>query len=246
MMQGESKATKSKPQRAYRSGKGPPVLKADNLRVWFTYIAERQRVFQKWLVNAPPPWTDDPIIAHGRVANNFRYLDRETVWLIANVIEPLKDRPADLIFNIVLFRTYLNWHKSMEFIGLQYVESFDPTVFEAQLREAYQKLGKLSNGAYCVGSFMLFREQDANVPDGVSVKPARVAAMLAGLAAQMHAVAQQLLAKCDSAFTFQTILGLRGVGKFLGWQSCLDLGETCTRPVAAVSLCCVLAPVVSA
>ena len=213
-----------KKNRVFRSGTGPPVLKEGNLRIWFTYIAERQRVFHKWLNNAQTPWTRDPVIANGRMCNNFRYMDRESVWLVSNVIEPLRNRPADLLFNVLLFRTYLNWHKSMAIVGLQSVRSFDPTTFAAKLREADRKLGKLSNGAYCVGSFQMFNPADGLTPNGSSVKPARVAAMFAGLAPLMQPTVAKLMAKKDSDLTFKTIVMLPGVGKFLGWQTCLDLG----------------------
>jgi hypothetical protein len=101
-----------KAHRAFRSGSGPPIIKQENLRILFTYMAERQRVFHRWLDNAPTPWTSDAVLLRGRMCNNFRFLDRESAWLVANVIEPLRDQPADLLFNVLLFRTYLNWVSS--------------------------------------------------------------------------------------------------------------------------------------
>ena len=51
------------------------------------------------------------------------------------MVEPLRDRPADLLFNLVIFRCYLNWHASMSLLGLQRCEGFDCAVFDAKLRE---------------------------------------------------------------------------------------------------------------
>jgi hypothetical protein len=48
--------------------------------------------------------------------------------------------------------------------------------------------------------------------------------MFAQLAPLMHKVAATIVRRRSSSFTFQTVVGLRGVGKFLGWQTCLDLG----------------------
>ena len=117
------------------------------------------------------------MLVAGRLCNNYRFLDRETTWVIAHVVEPLRDRPADLLFNLVIFRCYLNWHSSMSMLGLQRCEGFDRAVFDAKLREIRGTLGKLSSAAYNVGSFDAFREADRCMPsDSEGVKPTRAAA----------------------------------------------------------------------
>ena len=108
----------------------------------------------------------------------------------------------------------------MELLGLQRVDGFDSRTFERRLRLIGAKLGKLSSAAYNVGSFSTW----AHVGSGSGVKPTRVAAMFAELAPQMADVASAILERQDSAFTFRLITSLRGVGGFLGWQVCLDLG----------------------
>jgi hypothetical protein len=35
------------------------MVQHPNLKLWFGYIAERNRVFHKWRARAPRPWTDD-------------------------------------------------------------------------------------------------------------------------------------------------------------------------------------------
>jgi hypothetical protein len=94
--------TKREEQRsavAAQRGTGRPVWKEENLRSFYGFIAERQRVYSRWYASAPAPWTSDPTLAVGRFANIFRFLDRESVWLCAHIIEPLRHRPADLLFN---------------------------------------------------------------------------------------------------------------------------------------------------
>ncbi len=111
--------------------------------------------------------------------------------------------------------------KSMELLGLQSVQTFDSSAFEQRLRLINTKLGKLSSAAYNVGSFDSFR---AHSGGGTGVKPTRVAAMFAELAPHMASVASAIIERRDSEFTYQTITGLRGVGNFLGYQICVDLG----------------------
>lgn len=161
--------------------------------IWFRYIAERQRVFHRWFDRAPSPWTEDATISRGRMCNVHRYLDRESVWAIANLVEPLRHRPADLLFNIIMFRCYFNWHKSAEKIGLQSVASFNRVKFEAKLRKTSVELGKLSSAAYNVGSFQAFESAGAN---GIGVKPARAVSrqLLSPVASPVCAM--QLRYKC--------------------------------------------------
>ena len=197
------------------------MLSEANVVLFFRFVAERQRVYQKWHSSAPAPWTADPTIAGGRFCNVFRYLDRESVWAVAHIITPLLSRPADLVFNILIFRTYLNWHRSMELLGLQSAETFERAAFETRLRQVGAQLGKLSSAAYNVGSFHGFASVDHG---GAGSKPGRVAAMFAALAPKMSGVVAAILERRDSEFTCSTISGLEGVGPFVGWQVCLDLG----------------------
>ena len=212
-------------RRAFSSGSGVPELKEENTLLWFQYIAERQRVYNCWFQGAGHPWTKDTTLAHGRMCNNYRFLDRESTWAVANIVEPLRHRPADLLFNILIFRCYLNWHKSMELVGLQATEGFDRATFEARLRNAHAKLGKLSSAAYNVGSFHAFCAADELMQaEDSGVKPTRASVMFAQLAPLMPEVARSIMERRDSMHTFKTLVNLKGVGRFLGWQCCLDLG----------------------
>ncbi len=78
---------------------GSPMFKEENMKTFVRFIAERQRVYLRWYARAPTPWTHDPTISNSKFTNVFRFLDRESVWLVAHIINPLRDRPADLLFN---------------------------------------------------------------------------------------------------------------------------------------------------
>lgn len=131
--------------RAPRSGKGPPQLNEENVALWFRYVAERHRTFRGWLGESgtAPPWTTDPIISKGRMCNVFRFLDRESAWLAAHILEPLRNRPADLIFNVLIFRCYLNWHKSAQIVGVQSVATFDAGATDADSASSLSHLASL-------------------------------------------------------------------------------------------------------
>jgi hypothetical protein len=54
------------------------------------------------------PHNTEGIINGGRLCNVFRHLDRESVYAVTKIIAPLRDRPGDLLLNIIIFRAYLN------------------------------------------------------------------------------------------------------------------------------------------
>ena len=74
-------------------------------RAYWTFAAERQRIFERRIAEQPGPWTDDPILARYRFTNAFRMSDRVTQFLIGGVIYSYREMPADdLLVRIVLVR----------------------------------------------------------------------------------------------------------------------------------------------
>jgi len=79
----------------------------DLYRAYWTFAAERQRIFERRVAGAPAPWTADPILARYRFTNAFRMSDRVTQFLIAEVIYAHPEMPAeDLVVRIVLARLF--------------------------------------------------------------------------------------------------------------------------------------------
>ncbi|MGO9956186.1 MAG: nucleotide kinase domain-containing protein [Solirubrobacteraceae bacterium] len=79
----------------------------DVYRSYWTFAAERQRIFERRVAEQPAPWTEDPILARYRFTNAFRMSDRVTQFLIAEVIYAYPDMPADdLLVRIVLARLF--------------------------------------------------------------------------------------------------------------------------------------------
>ena len=68
-----------------------------------------------------------------------------------------------ILFNILIFRCFLNWDRSMEAVGLRGCDSFCASAFERRFAQQ-TRLGKLSNAAYSVGSFGAFKSDAASGP----------------------------------------------------------------------------------
>eukprot|EP00750_Incisomonas_marina_P027679 INCI6222.2.p2 GENE.INCI6222.2~~INCI6222.2.p2 ORF type:complete len:251 (-),score=36.44 INCI6222.2:2265-3017(-) len=194
-----------------------------NVLRWFQFIAERHRVWKRWLGREQHPWTHDVALLRGRFCNVFRFLDRESLYVITRIILPLCDSAAadtnavgkieesrcsaKILFNIVLFRAYVNSGDSMDLLGLQDPETFDPAAFVKRVQEIrIIRGGRFSNAAYNVGSFARF----SDTAEGKGCKPLRVAAMMQLLASTLTSVLQSLQQSPSSEYTYNLIASIRG------------------------------------
>jgi hypothetical protein len=67
---------------------GKIVFDEEVLRFYHLYLSERQKIYnKKELERLSPPWTSDPILSSFRFTNTRRELDKETVWLIENIVK---------------------------------------------------------------------------------------------------------------------------------------------------------------
>lgn len=90
----------------------------DNLKLFFKTMFERQEIwFKRFILKQEAPWTEDKIFANNKFTNVYRELDRNSQWLINNVLKIEKDR-KQIIWKILLFRIH-NCVEFMEWIQEQ-------------------------------------------------------------------------------------------------------------------------------
>lgn len=87
----------------------------DAVERFFYWINERHSIYLKKEAGESWPWTDDVILQTYKFTNVFRELDKGTIWLRENWLEPFADDPK-LYFNIAMYRQF-NWPPTMERIG---------------------------------------------------------------------------------------------------------------------------------
>ena len=87
-----------------------PVIDAQSLE-WFTHwIKERYSVhIKKDVLNAPQPWTKDKILANYRFTNVRREQDRQSQYLIKNIVQNDKLTLEEKVINCILFRCWNLW-----------------------------------------------------------------------------------------------------------------------------------------
>jgi|TARA_E500000305_G_scaffold41229_1_gene31804 hypothetical protein len=115
---------------------------------YFGWINERHSIYQRRLLGAPPPWTNDSILQEYKFTNPFRENDRVTVWMRDKWTKPNDNRPhGEMIFNCCMFRM-VGTSEFAEEHG--WVEDFNPQKTK-HLIESRLSLGKRTfTGAYII------------------------------------------------------------------------------------------------
>lgn len=73
---------------------------------FFPFVAERQAIHKRRLAGEPQPWTEDPILQQYPFTNVFRVLDRNTQFILNDVIGKGSQDLYDMFFRVALFRTF--------------------------------------------------------------------------------------------------------------------------------------------
>ncbi|MFH1010524.1 MAG: nucleotide kinase domain-containing protein [bacterium] len=184
----------------------------DHLSLFFTFTAERHRIYRKRKAGSAPPWTDDPILQTYKFTNIFRDLDPGTLY-VTNKILPKLTSAEDVIFNLIIYRLF-NRIATFDAVGIQSVTSFDRAAFESRLRELARTQPVFTN-AHIVSGYAFIPGKD---------KIEKVCTILEGIHRNIPRMAKDVLVHQDSDFTFNTLHGIKGLGNFLAYQICVDIG----------------------
>ncbi len=87
-----TKRTKPKPSIAYNT--------------YWKFAAERQNIFFKRFNGESYPWTQDKILNQYKFTNVYRATDRVSQYLIKNVIYKGSQKPEEVFFRLLLFKTF--------------------------------------------------------------------------------------------------------------------------------------------
>lgn len=105
------------PKRKRVSAHTRPRPKAREVRKFFTFANERERIRLKRKEGKPAPWTEDETLATYHFTNVSRFHDRVTQYCFKHVYKEHKAASFDLmIFNLALFRMF-NWPQTWEAHG---------------------------------------------------------------------------------------------------------------------------------
>ena len=192
-----------------------PVINSDIFKKFVHFVGERYSVhIKKDILKQEPPYTDDEIISTYRFTNIRREHDKETKWLIANVINgdiSLENK----ILNSILFRIY-NKHETAEMLNMPIdFNNFKPSDYV----ECVSHKDKLFNSAFMTSGMKagiaVYTPED--VVEDVAIRP---------LYTMEHIVKIDLADKLINAENqldcYSELLKINGFSSFLAYQMFVD------------------------
>lgn len=99
----------------------------------------------------PPPWTDDPVLAHYRFTNPYRASDRVSQFVIQNVLYVGDDTPEEIFFRLILFKLFNcihTWEWMCTRLNFPTLASFDADTYAEALDELVKRQVRIYSAAY--------------------------------------------------------------------------------------------------
>ena len=216
------------PQRhANRTSREVPVSRGRTLKAtpvldtYWQFAVQRQDLFMRRVLAAPPPWTDDPVLERHRFTNAYRAADRVSQYLIRHVLYAGEQTATEIFFRAVLFKLFNRietWEHLERRFGPLHSSTFEPRCYAGVLDEVLARGKAVYSAAYIMPNPRLgHRRKHGN-------HLALLALMLTDDAPQRIADAQSL------QDVYNILLGYPSIGPFLGFQLAIDLNYSCMLP----------------
>lgn len=131
------------------------IKKTEVFDTYWKYAAERQNIFMKRVYGKKYPWTNDKILLNHRFTNVYRASDKVSQFLIKNVIYSFQGNEEDMLFRILLFKTFNKietWNYLEKTVGeIKYEKNFF-SYYSSVLNKLYLSNETLYSGAYIMCS----------------------------------------------------------------------------------------------
>lgn len=125
----------------------------ENFFEFFRTMYERQEIWYKRFMKQPQPWTEDKILAEGKFTNVYRMLDRQSQYLLSQIIIPygkqqknklisVVNSDIDMLFYYIMFYKLFNNNEFFEFLkkskykGIPSPDEYNADEFEIIMTEA--------------------------------------------------------------------------------------------------------------
>ncbi|HZJ36255.1 MAG TPA: nucleotide kinase domain-containing protein [Gillisia sp.] len=123
-------------------------------KTYWKFAEERQNIFFKRFYGSNE-WTDDQILKRHKFTNAYRASDRVSQYLIKNVIYKYSSDPKEVLFRILVFKTFNKietWELLMKRLGTISYESFDFKAYDDILSTLMINGISIYSGAYIMTS----------------------------------------------------------------------------------------------
>jgi hypothetical protein len=120
--------------------KAKPTLNETNFRYLYQFIVRRYMIHKRKDVRGlPAPWTKDPILQEFKFTNVRREHDRETKWVLNNIVN------SDMVYenklmNLILYRMF-NKSSTLEIFGgaIDFANGLDDKWIQDEIREDFER-----------------------------------------------------------------------------------------------------------
>lgn len=201
-----------------------PALNEKNLKHLHNFIVQRYLIHKRKDVQGlPAPWTKDPILQEFKFTNVRREHDRETKWLLRNVIENPDLSYENKIMNCILYRMF-NKSTTLEIFG-GHIDFETRNLSAPKIRKALQnrlikdpKYTFFTNAFLTCGLKVALGKNEYLNDEFMPMRIIKFAYMLwdDGLVDRIKSAPNQLQ-------VFEEIKGYNGLGEFLAYQIYVDL-----------------------
>ena len=122
---------------------------------YWRFAAKRQALFMQRVKGAPPPWTDDRVLASHRFTNVYRAADRVSQYLIRHVLYEGVQTAEEIFFRALLFKFFNRietWQEFSTRLGKPSWKTFDFERYARILDQMLARRERVYSGAYIMPS----------------------------------------------------------------------------------------------
>lgn len=205
-----------------------PVLNETNFKYLYQFITRRYLIHKKKDVQQlPKPWTKDPILQQFKFTNVRREHDRETKWLLYNVIHNPDLNYENKLMNCILYRLF-NKSETLEIFGAPLDfgtdRSLNPRVNEKIIRRQLElRLEQDPNYTFFTNAFLTcgLKVSLGNRPEtNDAFMPMRIIKFARQL--YKEGIVDRIKSAKTQKEVFDVIKSFHGLGEFLSYQIFVD------------------------
>jgi len=190
---------------------------------YWRFAAERQRIYCRRVRCEEAPWTEDPILQTFRFTNAYRASDRVSQYLIKNVIYNASHSPKDLLFRILLFKTFNRietWKALEKEHGKIDTQTYSFEGYDGVLSHLAAQGDKIYSGAYIMAP--------GRQAFGSRKKHKNHLRLIESIIADHLYLAIPLMASMKQLY--ESLLSYPTIGSFLAYQYSIDINysELCS------------------
>lgn len=183
---------------------------------YWKFAKKRQDIFFNRIIQNTSPWTDDTVLTKYKFTNAYRASDRVSQYLIKNVIYSGDQTPAEVLFRILLFKTFNKietWENLKMVFGEITFKSYDFNSYNNALEEIKNSGRTIYSGAYIMTSGKSIFGYEKKHQNHLK---------LIELILNDH-VAEKLLQANAMEAVFNQLKSYPTIGSFLAYQYAIDI-----------------------